>query len=680
MNTEQTQPTNDAPTACRQQNSLRETAPAETKRMRSQYNRACKALLFVCALFAASALVMTFRCRTAETGFLTLRAEVFDNLYRSFKGKTVTAAILTAAFFSLGKRRFDKTLICKPAFLILSGCLAAIWLMAEGFRIDNTLDHLSMTTGQTVKCVVYYIGIFYLFYELIAWFFRFLENTSHMPAALNAQTVRSEGKLSAAQTVRQYVIQYRFWIITVILLVIWYGPVFTAYPAIVGNDAWTQLSQYWGLTPFTAHHPPFHTVLIGLFSRIGLLFGNANAGLFAYILIQTILYALTIAYSCELLAKLKAPSWLWTVYLAAVILSPYFSNRVGNISKDNLFSVSVLLFITELIHALLDPERFTQNRKHFVLSIVAIDGTLLLRNNGKHILYPTMLVIALLLFQKRNTLHREVIKKGASILLIGLISSFLITAVLRGIYHIEDGSIAEALSLPFQQTSRTVLEHGEEITDEERDAIDAVLPYDQLAELYRPMISDPVKAQMRQEATTSDLIHYLIVWLRMFPKYPDSYFCASINQSYGLVYLPREGNRVYMDFYGSESQNEIVDAMQNEIGLEQDEEAKAAEREMYKKWYYFMFSAPVVGILCHPALYVLVIMITSIFAVGKKLYRYLIPALPMLLSIVVIILAPTFLRHPRYAFPIVYSVPVILAYYIALNRGADAGAPLSDRE
>ena len=633
-----------------------------------QHNRAIHALLFVCALLAASALIMTFRCRTAEKEFLSIRAEVFDNLYRSFNGRSVTTTLLTAVLFSLGKKRYDKDLICKPAFWILSGILAAIWLMAEGFRIDDTLDHLSMTTGQTVKSVIYYIGIFYLFYELTAWFFRILENSSH--AAVNLHT----------HPVLRYLGKYRFPLITIVLLIIWSGPVLTAYPAIIGNDAWTQLSQYWGLTPFTAHHPPIHTILIGFFSRIGLLFGNPGAGLFAYVLIQTLLYALAIAYSCELLARLKAPSWLWGIYLTAVMLSPYFSNRVGNISKDNLFSVSVLLFITELIFALLGPEQFAESRKHMVLSIIAIDGTLLLRNNGKHILYPTMAVIALLLFLKRNALPRQVIKRGASILAIGFLSSLLITSAVKGIYHIEDGSIAEALSLPFQQTARTVLEHGEDITDEEREAIDAVLPYDQLAELYKPMISDPVKAQMRPDVTNRELIHYLIVWLRMFPKYPGTYFCATINQSYGLVYFPREENRVYMDFYGSDSKSELIDDLQNEIGLEQDEEVNAIPREIYRKWYYFIFSAPVTGILSHPALYVLVIMITTIFAVGKKLYRYLLPALPMLLSIVVIILAPTFLRHPRYAFPIVYSVPVILAYYIALNRDADAGSTLSDHE
>ncbi|MFR8176726.1 MAG: DUF6020 family protein [Christensenellales bacterium] len=46
----------------------------------------------------------------------------------------------------------------------------------------------------------------------------------------------------------------------------------------------------------------------------------------------------------------------------------------------------------------------------------------------------------------------------------------------------------------FQQTARFVSEYESEITDEERAVIDRVLIYDQLADRYRPDLSDPVKA------------------------------------------------------------------------------------------------------------------------------------------------------------------------------------------
>ena len=609
-------------------------------------------LLLLCSAAAALALVMTFRCKTFEIEYLSAPAEVFDNLYRSFKGKSLTTTILTAAVFYFAERRFDRKLVCKPVFLLFSGFLAAIWLMAEGFRIDNTLDSLSLTGGQVCKSVIYFIGIFFLSYEMTAFFYHFLEKSASQ--ILTAP----KGKISSLSDRNMFII------ITVSLLLIWYYPVVVAYPAILGNDQWTQLAQYWGVIPFTTHHPPAHTFLIGTCTQIGLMLGDVNRGLFAYVLVQVVLYALTVGYSFQVLRRLRAPAWLKGLYYVSVALSPYYSNRVGACSKDNIFSISVLLFIIELIYAMLDPDEFAEKRSHRILAALSIIGVLLMRNNGRYILYPTLAVIAVLLFRCRKTLRKQTLYTAAAIIIIGVAASAFITFAIRTACHVEDGSVAEMLSLPFQQTARTVLEHGEDITDEEREAIDAVLPYDRLAELYKPSISDPVKAEMREEATGEDLFRYLRVWLRMFRKYPGTYICATVNQSYGLVYLPREVARVYVDYYPTASKQDLMDALGEKIGLTVDPQEGAESREVLKRWYYFLFTAPVIGMLSHPAAYVIPLMITAVLGVRKKKYRCLVMLLPLLLSVGIIILAPTFQTHPRYAFPIIYPFPVLLSYYI----------------
>jgi hypothetical protein len=42
--------------------------------------------------------------------------------------------------------------------------------------------------------------------------------------------------------------------------------------------------------------------------------------------------------------------------------------------------------------------------------------------------------------------------------------------------------------------------------------------------------------------------------------------------------------------------------------------------------------------------------------------------------VIVIILAPVIERHPRYSFPIMYTLPVMLAYYIYLMHDRRAGS------
>lgn len=41
---------------------------------------------------------------------------------------------------------------------------------------------------------------------------------------------------------------------------------------------------------------------------------------------------------------------------------------------------------------------------------------------------------------------------------------------------------------------------------------------------------------------------------------------------------------------------------------------------------------------------------------------------PVVLSAIIVVLAPMIQGDPRYAFPIIYSMPIILAYYIYIKK------------
>ncbi len=52
-------------------------------------------------------------------------------------------------------------------------------------------------------------------------------------------------------------------------------------------------------------------------------------------------------------------------------------------------------------------------------------------------------------------------------------------------------------SIPMQQTARYLKEYPDDVTKEEAKAIDGVMKYDEIADLYNPELSDPVKATYR---------------------------------------------------------------------------------------------------------------------------------------------------------------------------------------
>lgn len=86
-------------------------------------------------------------------------------------------------------------------------------------------------------------------------------------------------------------------------------------------------------------------------------------------------------------------------------------------------------------------------------------------------------------------------------------------------------------SLPFQQTARYVRDYGTEVTEDEKQAIEKVLDYNSLAEIYSEVTADPVKTTYHAQ-NTKELMDYFTVWFRQFLKHPVCYIESFWNQNY----------------------------------------------------------------------------------------------------------------------------------------------------
>ena len=618
----------------------------------------------VILIFSFLAAMMPFLNIGSIEGEITGHAvvDMFISVNRALKGKSLVMTILLCALYCLGVRRYDRDMPRRAVFMVFSFLVSLVWLAAESFRIDDTLGYLTANTGQILKSLIYVMGAAYLIFEILAAF-------CHLMALEDGNILRTEGSgeiRAAGPFLRTFVG----------ILAVWALPVYVCYPGYMCNDSWTQMLQYWGYNDFTSHHPPVHTVLLGLFSRAGKALGSMNGGLYAFVLFQTIIFAAVLAYTYILMIRMQTPAWLMTLFLLLALFAPHFQNYACTIIKDSLYSIMVLLFVDELICAIRDPGDFISGKRHWILSFFSILGTALFRNNGKHILYPTLALAAVFVLIKRKELGKSVVVRILVLILVSVTFAGILEKGVIRVHDIEPGSIGEALSFPFQQTARTVVEHGDEITQEEKEAIDAVLDYNSLAENYKPHLSDPVKATIRKDADSKALIRYLVTWFRMFFKYPAAYVKATVNQNYLLVY-PREENRALYDatLNYEPGRDELMVTVLKETGVSEGTRNPVLKDLIYNL-QSILYSLPAAGLLLHHASYVIILLASIILAIQKKLYRYLIISLPGLLSVVVIILAPVIKRHPRYSFPIMYTLPVMLAYFIFLlhdRRTIDSG-------
>ena len=584
-----------------------------------------------------------------DSGILNM----MENLRLSLDGTAVLSSFVAAALYFLWRHNRRES---RRSYVLLPVCcflMAGIWLMARSFEIDNTLQSLTSGWGQVFKSGVYLLGS--------AWFL------TQLGIALDLFLEQETDIRTGSGRLLGFYRRHSFLCPLLILLCGCILPLALIYPGGMNADSWCQAGMYfrvvrpdWGLYEFTSHHPPAHTVYFSSIIALGKKLGSADLGLFAVMLLQAGMHSAVFAYALHTMRQLGAPRYLRVLGLLAAMFSPFYVTAYPTVVKDNVYSWAILLFVIEVICMLHLGRDYWRSGRHMALLALGILGSMLMRNNGKYVIYPMVLLLLIVFFvryQKTGLLRRV-----ALALLLPVLAANLIQSGLMRHYDIEKGSIREALSMPIQQTARYVLERGDEVTAEEKAAIAAVLDYDNMARDYYPMESDPVKDAFNPSATAADVLNYLKTWLRMGLKHPMVYVKATVNQSYPLVYPFAECNRLAN---GTLSRYHLFAA--ETIGIH-DVEVAPRLNNIRNEFNADLFYLPFTGLVCSIPVHVLVLMLLCCYALSRRRWCFLIPALPLLLSVGIILLAPGISGTPRYAYPIVYSLPVVMAYYCSLAK------------
>ena len=621
--------------------------------MQKILNRIRPIYLMIGAFMTALMLTMDFKLCTSGKEYTTALSGIFDDLFASMDNKSFVATVIFIAIFYLATRDFIKEVPCKIGVAILSVIVAFIWVLGESFIIDDSFVNLTSSYGQMIKSMIFFIGSYNLVYLAVALFY-YLINKEY----------------NTKQNILDKLLEKHYYITIVGILVIgWIIPVIICYPAFMNSDTWFQLFQYYGYSDLTAHHPAVATLTVGLLTKICGSFGNSSVGLYFIVLFQFAVYVSVVTYSFSLIRKLKGHKWITYLYLVMCVLSPYYANRVNVPLKDGLFALANLLFIIEIIYALIDIDAFIKSKRHYILSFIAIAGTLLMRHNGAYVLYPTILIFAIIVIVKRKDIHKEYIVRITALVLITIVFSNCLEAGLKKATGMQNGAFTEALSLPAQQIARTVKKYDAVMTDEEKEAINNVIEYDELVHFYEPYIADPVKGLYYEDISKSDLKKYLVTWVKMFFKYPDTYIAAFLNQNFYLIYPFEENNVVYNQFFiGHEDR---MAPLKDNHGFK-DSTAFYGAQEFAYFWNNFWYASPVLGMMAHPAVPTLLLLAMLVLSFkNRKTRRFLIVATPLIFSIFIILLAPVIQYASRYAFPIIYSIPVCITYFAYLNRHGD---------
>lgn len=536
---------------------------------------------------------------------------------------------------------------------IPAALFSAFMVLGYSFYMDNSWDLVFGNTLQVVKSAIAMAGYFCLFSSGIICLFHYMDGKS-IKAGESGELPGILGKYCG--WLRKYPFRTAF--LTLFLLYLPY--MIYSYPGIFSTDTKIQLENgYYALSGgdvhLKNHHPVVHTLLLRFCTWIGeQLFGSANVGIFFVSLLQSLLLSAVIAWCIRLLAEKQVSEKVICLILGFYVVSPRIRNYVFLLVKDAWFASFVLLFLVQLYRMLTDmPLSAGERIRDRILLVISMLGIFFFRQDGVYVLILTWLAILAVCKKYR--------KMSFGILAAVLVFSNLYSHVLLPACQVSPTNIREMFSIPFQQTARYVRDAGDDVTEEEREAIGAILDYDSLAERYNPNLSDPVKATYNKEAGQEELSDYFRVWFQMLWKHPDIYIQATMNNLYGYFYPDGYTTKLYAYEKSAEQMEEMNDTL----------EAFGTDFSYPEKWKSLrnglenlreqIFQLPVLSALNLSAFYVWVLILWFFYTLEHRQKHALLLVWPMMVILLICMAGPTYGWYFRYMYSIAVCLPVLIA-------------------
>ncbi len=300
-------------------------------------------------------------------------------------------------------------------FVILSGILSVFTILYYPYTFGNSISLLYSTKFQIIQTILFLIGFFELFHMSINILYEYINR---------AKEFRDSKEVC-------------LWKIVLKLGLLWPPHIIVKFPRAFCPDSRWQLQQGLGLTSFNAHHPPFHSWMLGVCASFGNKFFNSyNIGVFIFILIQYSTMVVVFGHALYYLEK-KGVSKnikyvIWIIYCTC----PFIIGYIGVVLKDILYATFCFAFLQFLII-------FIDNKRNLTIAnsiglILSSTLAVLTRNNGKEVIYPTLLLIlaGVIYKNKKNTIQ---LIRACMVFVLPIILSFSCSKVLEIHYNIQGG-------------------------------------------------------------------------------------------------------------------------------------------------------------------------------------------------------------------------------------------------
>lgn len=395
----------------------------------------------------------------------------------------------------------------KPRTIIAVLITAGLCAIYTSLPFVGTVSLTNIALRILVSCF-FLIAILCVFYRIAPT----IINKIHCP--------KIENKIYNMWTNRRFV-----FILWGILLICWLPTYLAFFPGIFGYDAPIQMQQLMKEAPFSAHHPIFHTFILGGFMECGkTIFGSYNGGVALFCMFQSILVTGSIAYSFLFMKTKRTPFPILAITFLGCACNPVLQVLSFNITKDILFGVCFLHFIL-CCHKWLEKQ-IVHTKSDILLLMFWGIMSCLLRNQGKYIILALLLLCLILYRTDRKLL--------LSLGIIVIISQLFFTAS-TNVFGVKKTDDREMLSIPMQQMAFVcklyMQQEAVNLTPDEFQKFTLLIDAKYL-ENYRQDISDPVKSYFNTAVLKEDLPGYVKLYFSIGVKNPGYYLMAMRNMIY----------------------------------------------------------------------------------------------------------------------------------------------------
>lgn len=443
-----------------------------------------------------------------------------------------------------------------------------------------------------------------------------------------------------------------------LLFICWLPYLLVLKPGVYWWDTTYQVVQFLDFdSPLIDHHPVMDTMLFGSVSKFGYeVTGSYLTGLYALIVIQSILTCCVLAAFCCLLGRFGVSSSIQAVLLLFFALFPFFPVFNSALSKD---SVSLPFFIGFYIcFAEIWRRRAASPKLIFGLILCAAVASMT-KKTALLIVLPSILAVIPILngWRFRTPLIFLTIVVWAVV-------SMAIPKITEAIHGFAPGGRQEMLAVPLQQAANIIIKARDEIEPRELDVLqDSYLyPLDELADRYSWRVVDGVKGG--GEAPNADYTEFIKVWVGLVVRKPVLAFEAWSGLTAGWFSY---GDTLLDPPLTSSNVNEGIKELPGW-------DAGGYWNESLSDWYGQLLTIPVLNLLFSRALWGSFIpgylVFSSLRAPSGQRMRRLVLYAPVLLTVASLMVGPTSLTREavRYVAPMVFALPCLMAVQNGLAR------------